>query len=411
MTSIRANLRKYRLWIAAGALLILIAVCWACFFRGAKANPDETFIVQRGEFLDVLQFRGEIKAMKAVGISAPSNAGDLQIVRIASDGTRVHAGDVVVEFDASRTQQSLAQGRSTLKSAQAEIDQMRAQGLLTEQADATALAKSGYDLDVSKLDASKGEVVSAIEGAEAALKVADNEQGLSQARVQLEADKKFNAAVLTGKRQASNKARYDETRLENAMNSMTVKAPVDGVLSLIPVWHNGSEAPFKAGDRAWSGSPIAELPDATSLRVSARVDETERGSLSIGQPVTIQLDAISDTQFTGHIDHIGTIASTDFSAGWPFPRNFDLKIAIDQTDGRLKPGMTAQVTVILNRIPNAISIPTQAVFARFGQMVAYVWTGKRYEERLIQVEKRSRERALISRGLAAGDHIALKEPK
>jgi len=402
---------RYRFWIMGATGILAVAAGWALLAHGGKANPNETFIVQRGEFLDVLQFRGEIKAMKAVSISAPGNAGDLQIVRIAADGSKVSAGDVVVEFDASRTQQSLAQGRSTLKSAQAEIDQMRAQGQLTEETDTTALTKAGYDVTVAQLDASKGEILSAIEGAEARLKVVDSEQAQRQAEVQLGSDKKLNTAILTGKRQASNKARYDEQRLEHALNSMTVKAPMDGVISLTPVWHNGSVGPFKAGDRTWSGAPIAELPDAKSLRVAARVDETERGGLSVGQQVTLQMDAISDRQFTGHIEHIGTIASTDFSGGWPFPRNFDLQITFDQTDSRIKPGMTAQITVILNRVPNAISVPAQAIFTRSGRMVVYVWKGKHYEERLIQVEKRSRDRALISSGLAPGECVALKEPK
>ena len=57
-------------------------------------------------------------------ITAPAEVGDLQIIKIASDGTRVKQGDVVVEFDKTKTVQDLAQFRSTLKSSQAEIDQL-----------------------------------------------------------------------------------------------------------------------------------------------------------------------------------------------------------------------------------------------------------------------------------------------
>jgi multidrug resistance efflux pump len=377
---------------------------------GKKATPEATFQVKRGEFLDVLQLRGEMKAMKSVAITAPANAGDLQIVHIATDGSVVKPGDVVVEFDPSRTSQTLAQGRSTLKSAQAEIEQIRAQGQLTEETDTTSLIKAGYDVESAKLDASKSEVLSAIDGAEKQLIVADNEQLRHQANTQLQSDKALNVATIEGKRQASGKARYDEQRLEASLTAMTLKAPSSGVISLVPIWHNGDRQPFKAGERAWPGAPIAELPDVSSLRISARVDETERGRIAVGQPVTVELDAISDRQFTGRIEHIGTIASTDFSGGWPFPRNFDLVIAIDQTDARLKLGMTAQVTVILNRISDAIAIPAQATFIRSGQIVAYVWNGKGYDERAIQIEKRSRDQVLVSKGLKAGDLVALKDP-
>jgi HlyD family secretion protein len=102
------------------------------------------------------------------------------------------------------------------------------------------------------------------------------------------------------------------------------------------------------------------------MRIAARVDETERGRLALSQPVTLQLDAIADRQFTGKVERIGTIATSDFSAGWPIPRNFDLEIGIDQRTARLKPGMTVQITVIVDRVPDAITIPAQASFPQIG---------------------------------------------
>jgi len=191
---------------------------------------------------------------------------------------------------------------------------------------------------------------------------------------------------------------------------MTLKAPASGTLSLLNIWHNGSETPFKEGERAWPGTAIAELPDAASLRIAARVDETERGRLAVAQPVTVQLDAIADRQFTGKVERIGTIASADFAAGWPFPRDFDIEIVLDQTDPRLKPGLTVQVTVIVDRINDAITIPAQASFVKSGQTVVYVWTGSRFEEHVIQIERRSRDRILVASGLRSGDMVSLKDP-
>jgi HlyD family secretion protein len=152
------------------------------------------------------------------------------------------------------------------------------------------------------------------------------------------------------------------------------------------------------------------LPDISTLRVSARVDEAERGRIALSQHATVQLDAIADRQFTGKIQRIGTIATPDFSAGWPIPQNFNLEIALDQSDPRLKPGMTVQITVIVNRVENAITIPAQASFLKSGQTVAYVWNGSRFLERAIQIERRSRDLVLVSNGLHPGDQVALKDP-
>lgn len=405
------NFRKrHKPLLIVGALAVVIFTVSAWIHSSHHAPTAPTLQVKRGEFLDVIQLQGELKAMKSVTTSAPANVGDLQILKVVADGSQVKQGDILVELDPSKTRQDLAQDQSILKSAQAEIDQVRAQGRLAEETDTTAVMKAKYDVEVARMDASKGEIVSKIEGAEARLKLADAEQTLREAETKLKSDQTVNQATIENKRHASSKANFDAQRAAHALESMTVKAPASGTIRLIPVWHNGSETPFKAGDHIWPGAPIAELPDISTLRVSARVDEAERGRIALSQHATVQLDAIADRQFTGKIQRIGTIATPDFSAGWPIPQNFNLEIALDQSDPRLKPGMTVQITVIVNRVENAITIPAQASFLKSGQTVAYVWNGSRFLERAIQIERRSRDLVLVSNGLHPGDQVALKDP-
>jgi RND family efflux transporter MFP subunit len=401
---------RRKVMVVAVVLLVGSGVVFGAVRYSNRSPEVPTLDVKRGEFIDSIQFRGEVKAMKSVTISAPAEAGDLQIVKIAADGTQVKQGDVVVEFDKTKTEQDLAQHRSTLKSAQAEIDQAKAQARLTEEEDVTAVKKARFDVETAKLDASKQEIVSKIEGAEANLKVADAEQKLHEVEEKLTADRAVNKATIESKVVASKKAAYDVKHAESALTKMKLLAPATGMISLVSTWRPGGEAPFKPGDRAWQGAPIAELPDITTLRVSARADETERGRLALNETVSAQLDAIPDRQFTGKIEQISTIATIDFSAGWPIPRNFNLVIALDQTDTRLKPGMTAQLTVVVDRVPDALTIPVEASFQKSGRTVAYVWQGSTFQERVIEVGRRSRDRILVAKGLSAGDRVALKDP-
>jgi HlyD family secretion protein len=410
ITQIRQLWIRSKVLVVAVVLLVSSGVVLGAVRYSRRSPEIPTFEVKRGEFVDSTQFRGEVKAMKSVTISAPSRAGDLQIIKIVADGTQVKQGDVIVEFDKTKTEQDLAQYRSTLKSAQAEIEQARAQARLTEEEDVTAVMKARFEVETAKLDASKQEIVSKIEGAEAKLKVADAEQKLHEVEEKLKADRSMNKATIESKSQASQKATYDVQQAENALGKMTLLAPSAGMISLVPLWHPAGEAAFKPGERAWPGAPIAELPDVSSLRVSARADETERGRLALQESVSAQLDAIPDRQFTGKIEQISTIATIDFSAGWPIPRNFNLEIALDQADARLKPGMTAQLTVVLDRVPNAIAIPVQASFQKSGQTVAYVWAGSKFEERVIDVSSRNRDRVLVAKGLSPGDRVAMQDP-
>jgi HlyD family secretion protein len=408
--------RLHRLWIRRKALVLTIVILAGCgVVLGAvrlthRAPTVATLEVKRGEFLDSLQFRGEVKALKSITISAPADVGDLQIVKLAADGSVVKPGDVVVEFDHTKTDQDLAQFRSSLKSAEAAIDQARAQARLKEEEDKTAVMKARYDVEVAKLDASEQEILSKIEGEEKKLVLADAEQKLREVETKQKSDDALNKATIESTVEASAKAKYDVERAERALSRMSLTSPAAGTISVLPHWTGNGLAPYRTGDRTYSGAPIVELPDASSLRVTARVDETERGRIALKAPVTVQLNAIPDRQFTGHIEQISAIASLDFSSGWPFARNFLLEIVLDQSDARFKPGITGDVTVVVDRVADALMIPAQALFQKSGQNVAYVWRGNQFEERDVEVGRRSGDRILIAKGLRAGDQVALSDP-
>jgi RND family efflux transporter MFP subunit len=408
--------RIHQFWLRRKIMVIAVVVVAGCgavlgAARLGKRSPTvPTSPVKRGEFLDSLQFRGEVKALKSLTISAPSEAGDLQIIKLVPEGAAVKSGDSVVEFDKTKTEQDLAQFRSALKSAEAAIEQAKAQARLTEEEDKTGVLKAGYDVEAAKLEASKQEIVSQIEGEEAKLKLADAEQKLREAIAKQKSDIALNRATIVGAEQACNKARYDVHRAERALASMDVRAPSTGVISILQHWMGSGEAPYRAGDRVWPGAAIAELPDASTLRISARVDESERGRLALKQPVTVQLNSIPDRQFTGHVERISAIASMDFSSGWPITRNFILEILLDQTDSRFKPGITGQVSVVTDRVPNAVIVPPQALFQKSGQNIAYVWGGSRFEERAVEIARRSGDQIMIAKGLHGGEQVALKDP-
>lgn len=406
---LKAGLKQRKIAVGMVVMLACGVVLGAAHY--SRRGPwVPTFDVKRTEFLDSVQFRGECSALKSLSITAPAEAGDLQILKIAADGAKVKAGEAIVEFDKTKTEQDLAQFRSTLKYSTADIEQARAQARITEEQDLTAVSKARFDLESARLDAGKQEIVSEIEGEEAKLKVKNAEQTLREAEQKLNSDRAGAKADIQGKIATSRKAAFDVQRAETALTKMTLKAPAPGMVSLVPVWHPEGRSPFKAGDRAWPGAPLAELPDADSLRITAHVDETERGRLASKQPVTVHLDAIPDRQFTGNIEEISTLASEDFSAGWPVPRNFDVRIILDQSDPRLKPGMTAQVTVIVDRVRDALSIPVQASFQKEGDTLAYIWNGSKFRPQTIEVSRRSGDRILVARGLQPGDRIALQDP-
>lgn len=104
--------RVYKVLVIMAVLAVSSVAVFGLARYTRHSPPVPTFEVKRGEFIDVIQLHGELKAMKSITISAPANAGDLQILKLASDGSALKQGDVIVEFDPSKTQQDLAKDQS-----------------------------------------------------------------------------------------------------------------------------------------------------------------------------------------------------------------------------------------------------------------------------------------------------------
>lgn len=397
------------------AVLLLAVIAVAGGWRIVRAAPRfPTVEVRRGEFLDQLQIRGEVKAQKSIVLTAPSGAGDIQIVRLVKNGSVVNANDVVVKFDTTDLQQRLDTRTSELKQADGEIEGARADGHMKDEQDITDLEKAKYDVQRARLDAGKQEILSQIDGEKAKLTLADAEQALREAEQKLKSDRVAIAADVASKQQKRGKASFDVNQAKANIERMTLRAPAAGMVTLLNNFRAGgffgSSAPeWKEGDRAWPGAAIAELPDLSTIQVSARVDEIDRGRLSVGQQVSVRVDAVPDAEFSGRLVEISPLAKSDFS-GWPIVRNFDIRIQLDKNDPRVKPGMSATARIAVDRIPDAVIIPAEAAFQKSGRTVAYVRRGSRFEERPIEVARRSSGQYAVASGLKVGERVATKDP-
>src|SRR5437899_10321737 len=198
---------------------------------------------------------------------------------------------------------------------------------------------------------------------------------------------------------------------ETSVASLSLRAPLEGVVALQNNWQpQGGPTPFKPGDRAWPGAAIAELPDPSTLKISARIEEAERGQLKVGQTGAVRVEAVPDGSFEGRIETISPTASLDFNAGWPVPRNFTVEVGLGNGDARLTPGMGAVVRVAVDHVADGVVIPSSALFQKAGRTVAFVRRGSKFEETAVEVLRRSGEEALIAKGLQPGQQLALKDP-
>jgi RND family efflux transporter MFP subunit len=407
------RISRRKLVASAAGLGVGVAIAGASgAFGGAAAVDVPTTAVVKGEFIDYLQVRGEVKAVRSVPLTVPTTGGgDLQILELAKNGMSIRKGDVVVRFDRMTVERTLNDRRSDFKQADEEIAKTRAQHRIQEQQAQTDLTKSRYDVRRAELDTVPHEFLPRMEREQKMLALADAKARLGESELKLKALRDIEKAELASKIEKRDKARFDMEHAERQLGGLEIVSPVDGVVAIMPNWRSCCPPPdFKAGDRAWPGQVIAEVPDLSTLRVTAKLEEAERGRMQQGQRVIVRADAVPDRELVGKIDDISALARVDFSS-WPPQRNFEMIVLLDQLDPRLRPGMNTTVRVAVDRVADAVLIPARAVFEKDGRSVAYVARSRGgWDERLVQIARRGQEQHIVSEGVQPGERVALKDP-
>lgn len=401
-------------------MLLALAVAGAgIYLWGPRKKGNVATIpnaeVKRGDFIDYVELRGEIAVRSSKVITAPYNAGDLQILKLVANGANIKKGDVVVVFDPTSLRRSADQFRAALNQVEAEIARANAQQRLLDEQNQTDVMSAKFGLERAQLDASTRDVVPALENEKNVLVVAKAEQRLRELDTKIASGRIGSEADLAGTFRRRDKAKADLDQAEKNLAALTLTSPSDGIIAMLPNSRartnilGGATPSFKEGDRAWAGAAIAEMPDMTTIHAIAPVYEADRGRVAPGQPVTLNLEAVPDKEHKGRVSEISPMARLDYST-YPTRKSFDLKVQLEQPDPRLRAGMTAALRVEVERLPNSIIIPAEAVFDKGGRMVAYARTNGSYQERALNLGRRSGGLVMVASGLKQGEHVALKDP-
>ncbi len=403
--------------VAIGAVLVALAVTGGYFaYKRTNTTVVEVPVqrVRTGEFIIAVRARGEIRSTRSMVLTAPQ-VPNPQIVMLAESGKPIRKGEVVVEFDAAAQEQALLERSTSVRTADSEIVQTQAAHRITDEMDAMNLMTAGYNLERAKLEASKAEILSEIEGAKNRIEVGISEGELGQVKTTVGAHKITQKADLDRLQQRKDKAVRDMERAKGYLSRMVIRAPNDGVVNILPNFRapgsfGSSPPPFKEGDRAWTGAAIAEIPDLSEMRIELKLDEVDRGKIALGQSLRIRVDAIPDKEFSANLDWISPIAALNFRGFGLTEKLFPARATLKNLDSRLRPGMSASADIIIERQFKQLLIPARASFMHLGKPAVYVQRGKDFQIRQIEVGKRNDSDIIVLNGLKEGEIIALENP-
>ena len=403
---------RLRFWAAFLLFLSVAAAASYAAYRYRQSQPAAILPsapARQGDFLVLIRCRGELAAERSVQVYAPM-VPNLRIAWMTPPGATVKQNDTIVKFDSSSAQQTLMQKEAALRQAQATLDQALAQSKITSEQDKTELADANFTVERARLEASKQEIVSRLQGEASKIDygVAQQKLKVQEATVDLHATS--DSSKIASLTRVRDQAQSDVDLTKARIAQMELKSPITGFLVFQSNYSQGwmNAKPFKVGDNVYAGMVLAEMPDLSTLRMDAKVEEIDRGRIATSQHVKVRVDSLPELTMDASIRQISLLAEA--SNEFPPVRNFRAYAAIPKPDPRLRPGMNGGMDIIVNRLPNAISIPAKALFTRAGKPIVYLAENGRYRAVGVEVQARNPDEIAVT-GIPPGAMVTLVDPE
>lgn len=413
-------MKRRVIWTVVALLVIALgtAMTIAVPRLPERGRSTPTARVMKGALKLTVHATGELRAGRTMTLVAPSVGGMLRIVTLVPTGGAVKSGDVVMEFDPADQQYALEQARSELEEAEQGIVKMKADSTVQVAQDQVALLTARFDVRRAELDVSGSEFYSAIDSQKHALSLEEAKRRLSQLEEDVKSRSVTNQASLAVSEERRNKSRLAMQRAQQIIDSLVMRAPIDGVVSLKEnrdasggFFFFGMVLPeYRQGDSVWPGRPVADVIESGRMEVRAKVDENDRANLTAGQAAAVYVDTLPGSTFKGRVGALSELANrASFFEASSINRQFDVTFQFEQPDPRLKAGSSARVVIEGKEVADALHLPRQAVFDKNGKNHVFVKVGDRFEQREVKVVQRTESRVAVS-GLADGTEVALVDP-
>lgn len=355
-----------------GAIVLAGAVVWGVSKFTGNAGGDDapqlmTTFVDRGDFTEAVEASGAAKPVTSVVVN-PEVGGTIESVNVA-EGDTVQEGDVLLTVKNDELDKAIRDAEMGVRNAK----------LVVSQAQSTydTMYEKYYDPELS--DDERPEV-SAID--EAAFAVESARNSLSDAQ------EAYNIAVANAEKR-------------------TVRAPKSGSVVVMNAQVGAST------DSAANAGGLIQIADLSQMTVKVQVNEVDISRVSVGQMAKATFSALPGVELDAQVTRIATVAgSGEDSYGYGGGVvTYDVSLLIPQPAAELKPGMTANVQIMLQSVPDTLMVPSSCVAmdeagGSYVMVVTDYETGA-VERRSVTVRASDQTTSAIEGDVSEGDEVLL----
>src|SRR3989442_709597 len=204
---------------------------------------------------------------------------------------------------------------------------------------------------------------------------------------------------------------------QQKLDATTLRAPSAGTISVVnfsvgqTVGGGGSNPSSSSSSSSGSGNSsassgsskaFATLLDLDHMVVKVGFPEADAGKIAAGQPVTLTIDSLTGQRLTGTVSEIDTVSTVVSNVV-----TYNSIISFDSVPAAVKPGMTANVSVVTASQDHVLSVPSAAISTTGGQSTVTVRVNGKDEVRTVETGLKGDGTTEISSGLNEGDQVVM----
>lgn len=317
--------------VVGGIVLIAIVATLIINAQPQGATDPVTDMVTEGTFTTTVEAKGQLKPISASVVS-PSVDGTVEQINVQA-GQSVNEGDVLMTIKNDELDRNVAEAQRAVAAAQEDLAN-------AQKAAAAAQAAPTTDTDGASATAAAG----------AASIASTDTSAVSAAQRSL----------------ASAQANLDQANAKAA--GRTVTAPSSGSIVELnaKVGATVTGGMIMGESDTSGGKQCMQIADLSKMKVTVQVGEKDIAKIAVGQSANVTYPAFPDIVSQGTVTAIASVANSDSNYGGGSV-TFNVDILIEAPDSRLKPGMTAEVSVVTEQLDDVVMVPTMALMTEDGE--------------------------------------------
>lgn len=310
--------------VVAIALIAIIATL-VINAQPAGTNGPVTDMVTEGTFTTTVEAKGQLKPISASVVS-PSVDGTVEKINVQA-GQSVNEGDVLMTIKNDALDSAVSEAQRAVAAAQEDLNNAKV---------ALAAAQAAPTTD------------------------SDGSTGPSDANANA------NAVSTAQRNLASAQAALEQATAKAA--ERTVKAPSSGSIVELnaKVGATVTGGMIMGESDTSGGKQCMQIADLSKMKVTVQVGEKDIAKIAVGQSANVTYPAFPDIVSQGTVTAIASVANSDSNSGGGSV-TFNVDILIEAPDSRLKPGMTAEVSVVTEKLDDVVMVPTMALMTEDGE--------------------------------------------